>query len=83
MYNFIYYNELLYWIGKKVKIAYSKNTIFSGMVIKGIDKNEQGDLIYVFDKPPVDKKFSIIDNIIMIEETDKFDEKFSILKDIL
>lgn len=83
MENFIYYNELLQWIGKKVKIAYSKNTIISGMIIKGLARNENGDLTFVFDKPPVDKKFCVIDHMLMIAETDKFDEKFQILKEIL
>jgi len=83
MQNFIYYNELLQWIGKKVKIAYSKNTIISGLIIIGLSKNENGELIFVFDKPPVDKKFNIIENMLLIAETDKFDEKFAILKEIL
>lgn len=83
MEHFIYYNELLHWIGKKVKIAYSKNTIISGLVIKGIARNEEGDLVFVFDKPPVDKKFCIIDRMILVAETEDFDEKFENLKGIL
>jgi hypothetical protein len=83
MENFIFYNELLQWVGKKVKIAYSKNTVISGLIIKGISRNEAGELIFVFDKPPVDKKFSIINNMLLIAETDEFDDKFTILKEIL